>query len=195
MSIRPLLQRALHGLLERSGHARRLRRQVADLVGPARVLEVGCGRGENASSCAGGYLGIDPSTAAVSEARRRFPGREFMIWDLVRQGPVPGEFDALLLCMVLHELDDRETVLDAALPHAGSQVIVLDYDPAMGLPRRLGPELLERGRLAGYLGFDLEGILARRGWRLAGGAALDPVVRWWVFDRPLAGVEIGTRHD
>lgn len=174
---------ALHRAHERSPGTRRLRDHIPQLVGDDRVLEVGCGYGDNAPACAAGYLGIDTELPSIERARRWHPGREFMAWDLLDQGPVPGEFDAVLLCLAVHELTDRDAVLDMAVAHARHRVIVADYDPALRGWLRLREGLLEKGKLGRYLRFDLVGHLALQGWAQARTEPLDDVYRWWVFER------------
>jgi len=156
---------------------------VAELVGDDRVLEVGSGYGDNAPSCAAGYLGIDTELPSVEIARRAHPQREFMAWNLRTQGPVPGEFDAVLFCLAVHELTDRDAVLDVAIDQARRRVIVADYDPGLGGWLRIREGLLEKGKLGRYLRFDLPGHLARRGWTLAHTEAIDEAYRSWVFER------------
>jgi SAM-dependent methyltransferase len=174
---------ALHRVHERSAGARQLRERVSELVGQDRVLEVGSGYGDNADACANGYLGVDTTTGVVIEARRRHPDREFLIWDLARQGAVPGEFDAVLLCLVVHELTDRDRVVEIAVDQALSRIVVLDYDPRIRGWARWREGALERGKLGRYLRFDLRAFLTARGWVEAESRPLGEVYRSWVFQR------------
>jgi|ETNmetMinimDraft_26_1059896.scaffolds.fasta_scaffold70016_2 SAM-dependent methyltransferase len=172
---------ALHRVHERSVAARQVRGRVAELVARDRVLEVGSGYGDNADACATGYLGVDTTAAVVVEARRRHPDREFLIWDLARQGAVPGEFDAALLCLAVHELTDRDRVVKVAADQARSRIVVVDYDPLIRGWARWREEALEKGKLRRYLRFDLGAFLSARGWVEAGSRPLGEVYRSWVF--------------
>lgn len=94
------------------GKRRILRHLVEALVPPGvgrRVLEVGCGVGENLGHLSGHYLctGLDISEEALGWARAHFPHIQF------RQGDSPRCFendlyqaDAILLLDVLEHIDD-----------------------------------------------------------------------------------------
>jgi SAM-dependent methyltransferase len=177
----PFRLRPVDRLFERGKRMRALRLQVAELVGEDVVLEVGCGRGRNAAACADGYLGIDVDAEAIADAQRDVPHRRFLVWDLVAQGPVPGEFDTLLLSMTVHELGVAERVLEEVLSVPRRRVLVVDYDPALGGWLRLREGALEMGKLGRFGRLDLVGIHQRRGWRLHGTAPFADMFRWWEF--------------
>ncbi len=177
----PIRLRPLDRLFERGPRIRALRRQVADLVGDDAVLEVGCGRGRNADACAEGYLGIDIDAEAIADAERCHPLRRFRVWDVVAQGPLPGEFDTLLLCLTVHEVDRPARLFEEVLGMPRRRVLVVDYDPALGGWLRLREGALEMGRLGRFGRLDLVGIHQRRGWRLHGTAPFADMYRWWDF--------------
>ena len=156
------------------------------------MLEIGCGRGENAAACGPGYLGVDADESALQAARRRHTDRTFQHWDGTTSVP-GGPYHTVLMCLVLHELGSmREQVLEQALSLAGERLVVLDYDPAVRGWLRARESLLEMGKLGPYLSFDLLTFVTRRGWRLAHSEGIDDLYRWWEFV-PAAGGPTPTR--
>lgn len=112
---------------------RRVIRRLLERVVPAGrgklVVDVGCGTGANIAGMADGYraLGVDPSPEAIREARRRFPGVEFL------EGFAPeclgeraGEVDALLLMDVLEHVPDDFELFSrlVASVRPGAQLVV-----------------------------------------------------------------------
>lgn len=164
---------------EAGPRTRALRRQVSELVHGASVLDVGCGFGANQPLCGPGYLGIDVDEAAVEVARRRNPAGEFRVWDLLEQGPPPGRFDAALLCLVLHEAERPERLLEEALEPSWSRLLVIDFDPALSGWLLLRESLLEWGKLGPYRRMPLTDLCARAGWRVHETGPVGGLFRWW----------------
>jgi len=176
----------LHRRHERSPAVRQIRRVVADRLGhEVDVLEIGCGYGENGAQCLGDYVGVDIDPEAVAVARRQTPGRRFFTWDVVRDGDVPGApFHTVLLCMTVHELGARrEAVLARSAEMASERLLIVDYDPGLGGLLRLYESALEKGRLGGYLRFDLAGFLASVGWRLGTTERIGERHCCWEYER------------
>lgn len=115
-------QHRLQATLERThwwhrGKRKILRCLLEDLVPPGtgrRVVEVGCGVGENLGHLAGDYhcIGLDISDDALGWARAHFPHIPF------KRGDSPGCFDeelsqadAVLLLDVLEHIDDDQGFL------------------------------------------------------------------------------------
>ena len=86
----------------------------AQLAGAGTVLEVGCGEGQvarRAPALGAEVVGIDPSSAQITEARRRGGGPRY-----ARAGgerlPFPGDcFDAVVVSLVVEHVDPFEPLL------------------------------------------------------------------------------------
>lgn len=86
-----------------------------------RVLDVGCGTGENALFMAGrGHptWGVDSSPKAIERARRKLrpggPSVRFELADALRLSSLGEPFDTVLDCGLFHSLDDPERPVYAA---------------------------------------------------------------------------------
>lgn len=99
--------------ISRPDAARRMREELYPELGsrPLRVLDIGCGPAafyaRYEATYALTYVGIEPNSAYVDAARRRFPGID------LRAGTVPevrdaitAEFDLIVLEGVLHHIAD-----------------------------------------------------------------------------------------
>jgi SAM-dependent methyltransferase len=141
-----------------------------DLAAAARVLDVGCGPGTNATRFRGAdYLGLDVSQAYVEYARRAH-GRRFEVVD-VRTDPLPaGTFDFVLVNSLLHHLatTDVRTLLAKLADRldVDGHVHVLD----LVLPDRPGPARL----LARWDRGDHPRTLEE--WRALLSASFEPVI-------------------
>jgi SAM-dependent methyltransferase len=89
------------------------------LTGARRVLDVGCGEGQvarlAASASVGAVVGVDPTWAQLTEARRRAGGPAYVG---ATAGALPfgsGAFDVVVACLVFEHIDD----LDAAIREVG----------------------------------------------------------------------------
>ena len=83
------------------------------LVPPdARVLEIGCGQGDLLAALRPAFgVGVDFSTAMVSQASRRYPHLRFILAD-AHEVELPDGFDVIVLSDVLNDLWDVQTVLE-----------------------------------------------------------------------------------
>lgn len=138
----------------------------------ARVLELGCGPGDVTAAllAAGAQVhAVDSSSAMLGEAARRAPGATFEQADLRRYTPT-GEYAAVLLAFVLHEVPMREIPglvgrIAAALAPAG-RVAVLDHAVpagAAGWSWRVLLNAVEGRGVASWLALDLPEVLRRSG--------------------------------
>ena len=164
-----------HRLFELHPEVRAMRRHLQGRVGTRGVLEIGCGFGLNAPRCSGPYVGLDPDAGAGAEARRRHPGRRFGDLDEVETAAQ----HTVLLCLVLHETEQREALLTRVAALDAPRVLIYDFDPGLtGLSRRRVTFWEERP-IRSYWGFDPGEVLGRRGYTLADGGPIGPRIRWW----------------
>ena len=166
-------------LFELHPEVRAMRRDLTHRLGDQSVLEIGCGFGANARRCRGPYLGVDPDADAVAEARRRNPDRRF-------GSPADAhEADAqtVLFCLVLHETEQREALLNQAADLAPARVLIYDFDPRLGGVNRLRVSLLEEQAIRSYWGFDPAGVLAGRGYSPTDGGSIGSRIRFWELER------------
>ena len=122
-----------------------------------RVLDAGCGSGENALALAARGLdvwGIDIVDSAIGRARakaaaRGLPAARFLVGDALGLGELGMTFDAVLDCGLFHAFTDEERALyrlglEAVLPPGGRLALLGFSDrqaPETGGcpgPRRLG---------------------------------------------------------
>ena len=135
-----------------SPNTRRHERLFEDLlqstVGGKRVLEIGCGDGQNAtlllSFGAAFVFGIDVSETFLERAQRRaIPGRlEFANVDAAQ--PIAGPFDVIVGRGILHHLDYRPVIrrlYDDTLADRGTMIFLepLGSNPLIRLFRLLVP--------------------------------------------------------
>jgi SAM-dependent methyltransferase len=121
-----------------------------------RVLDVGCGGGRILGylvALGGEAHGIDISSTMVEHCRRRFPGADVEVGDLLALGQsVSGPFDVVLLSdNVLDVFDDaqRRTVLDDVhgLLAPGGMIVFSSHNlAAWERPAASAPGEPERGR-------------------------------------------------
>jgi SAM-dependent methyltransferase len=90
-------------------------RLAADGAFTGRVLDAGCGTGENALHLAERglpVLGVDVAETAITSARRKAEQRgvdaEFAVADALRLARVGRVFDTVLDCGLFHTFDDEE---------------------------------------------------------------------------------------
>ena len=95
-----------------------------------RILDVGCGTGQLAAGVAetgAKVIGLDASDAMIDQARRNYPGLEFVTGD-VRTMTYSREFDAVYSNAALHwvrEADTAARAMAAALKPGGRLVVEL----------------------------------------------------------------------
>jgi len=130
-----------------------------------RVLDVGCGTGENAIFFAGvGHeaWGLDSAPRAIAKAKRKAAGRtakvKFVLGDALRLDRLGQRFDTITDCGLFHVFsDDDRTVfvksLKSALNRSGSYVMLCfsDREPAgWGGPRRVSREEIGKAFASGW---------------------------------------------
>jgi ubiquinone/menaquinone biosynthesis C-methylase UbiE len=130
----PRLFDALRWVLEGGyrGHHRVIDRFLANM---GRTLDLGCGTGIYAPRFpAPTYVGADLSADYIAAARGKFPAHEFVVADATCTSFHDGEFDACMICGVLHHLDDEvaaRVVKEAArVVRPGGRVVVWEDIPS-----------------------------------------------------------------
>jgi SAM-dependent methyltransferase len=116
-----------------------------------RVIDLGCGSGDNALHLANeglDTLGIDLATRAVHRARAKAVARdlrvEFRVHDALDLQSLATTFDTFLDCALFHSLSDegrfRYEKSLASAAHLGSRLYILcmsEHEPEWGGPRRV----------------------------------------------------------
>lgn len=87
----------------------------SNLPTPCRVLDVGCGSGQDAplfkDTNRFEYLGLEITESHIIRAKKRFPGMSFRLENLVEKPLDSQSFDLILIDSVLHHLPDAEALL------------------------------------------------------------------------------------
>ncbi|MFO0927843.1 MAG: class I SAM-dependent methyltransferase [Gemmataceae bacterium] len=131
-----------------------------------RVLDIGCGTGENALFLSGKGLdvtGIDRVGVAVERAQAKAAERgltaTFQVGDALKPADLGGPYDTVLDCGLFHTLSntDRTRYLRAMaeLVRPGGQLHILcfsELEPGLEGPRRVGErELIDLFNMKGWL--------------------------------------------
>ena len=101
-----------------------------------RILDVGCGPGNNAMLFAGAdYTGIDINERYIDLVKKRYPRLNFVAGD-AEEVNWPSKFDVVLLNSFLHHLDDRQVreVLKKTVVSLRNDGIVIMQEPL--IPRK-----------------------------------------------------------
>jgi len=145
-----------------------------------RVLEIGCSDGRRLAAISslrpelGSLVGIDPSAAAVSDGRLRWPHLDLRLGTADRL-PLDQLFDLIIFgfCLYLCDRDDLPRIVanaDHSLSDGGSLVII-DFDPAFPSKRtyahRQGVWSYKMDYAAPFLAFPSYSLVEKR----AGGTA------------------------
>ncbi len=138
------------------------------LIAPASrahtILEIGCGEGHQSEYLAAyceRLTGIDVSATAVTRARQRLPGAEFVAGELFAQ-PWVGQvdrFDVVTAFEVLYYVKDIPRTLEA-MSRLGRSCIVTYYTP---LAEAVEPSL-DAMPIAGRDSFRFEDTVWRAAW-------------------------------
>jgi cyclopropane fatty-acyl-phospholipid synthase-like methyltransferase len=141
----------------------RAQKEVVRLCGDheitGRVLDIGCGTGENSMYLASqgiAVVGVDFSANAIALARKKLAGRafadrvNFQVADALKMEPAAldvSPFDCILDCGLFHAFEDKDQVtyvsrLGELLKPAGSYFMLCfsDKEPGTWGPRRIRRE-------------------------------------------------------
>jgi len=154
-----------------------------ELVG--RVLDVGCGTGENALLAASlGYetVGVDLSKKAIElaerKARQRGIDARFVVADALRLGDLGERFDTVLDCGLFHVLEDAEREafvagLAQVLPAGGRYHMLCFSDEQAGDwgPRRVTHGEIRSSFSSGWEVKSIESAVIDLTWAPAGALA------------------------
>ena len=124
-------------------------RRIAGESGCRRILDIGCGTGEQANMLASdGFIaaGIDLSPAMLSKAVTGDQRAGFFLGDAEKLPFLSGSFDCILLSLVVHEMNYSTAVgvVNDALRVLApwGKLIIYDYRRGVGLKSRLSLALL-----------------------------------------------------
>lgn len=118
---------------------------LLELEEGSRILDVGCGTGDDARAMAelvgpsGRVIGLDSSQAMVNEARRRVEGLglpvEYRVGDARRLDFSDASFDGCRIDRVLHHLNDPDGAVNELVRVArpGARVVIHEPDMEMNL--------------------------------------------------------------
>ena len=76
-----------------------------------KILDLGCGNGRLLESFRGNaveYVGIDNSSRLIDEARKKYPGNEFLAFDGFKIPFEDNHFDLIFCIAVLHHIPGRQ---------------------------------------------------------------------------------------
>lgn len=107
---------------------RRIMAEACAALGARRILDMGCGTGRFFSFLPTGILavGLDASPAMLAE-RRPGPGAFFVAGDGAAPPFVPGGFDLVTCCLLLHESGERAEALLASALSLAPGVLALEW--------------------------------------------------------------------
>jgi len=92
--------------------------EAAAIGATTRVLDIGCGTGGHsiaiAAATGAAVIGIDESERFVARARQQAGTVEFVVGDAERLPFAEASFDAVLLSLVLHQLERPQAAVDEA---------------------------------------------------------------------------------
>lgn len=165
--------------------------ELLDLAPGARVLDLGCGTGDDVQDLArlvgdgGRIVGVDRSETVIAEARERATAADLSVEYRVADAydlPFPNEtFDACRADRVFHHLEHPRRALGELLRVAqpGGRVLLFDPDfetavvdsPNRALTRRLLNSFCD-GYRDGWMGRKLPGLLRTAGLT---GVTVEPV--------------------
>ena len=149
------------------------------------VLDVGTGTGTLAtvfSERGHRVTGIDTAERLLKKARKRVPGGEFRLLDLIDlKNLEANSFDIVALAYVLHGLSPelRTTALRAASRLARNGVVVIDYCG-------LGPwyvrliEWVEGPHYRSFVSVPIGSLLGRNGLWVVSEGITSPYGGWWL---------------
>ncbi len=116
---------------------------VAAGLQPRTILDLGCSSGTRLATLCRHYgaagTGVEPSAAAISEARARDPQLTWHVGTLDAHPPLAGTFDVVIVSFVLHWVDRRRLLSSLAAVDAGVAeggcLVISDFLPEHPLRR------------------------------------------------------------
>jgi len=169
--------RTVYGDLQEHGPAHRhLRRLLAEVVAGLEfdsVLDVGCGAGDNvelllAAGRQARFTGADVSHEALTRARARHAGLQFIALDIEREA-LPEHFDLVFSSLVLEHLADDAAALRNLRAMTDRHLVLATI---AGDIERYRPWEEQVGHVRNYRHGELEERLERAGF------AVERTLRW-----------------
>ena len=177
------------------GRRGRVYREIVSLAGVRpgdSVLDVGCSNGylarklATAAGPSGRVTGVDPSAAAIADARRRATGTMTFAVGVAQRLELPdAAFDAVTCTLALHHVPARQRAAAFAemyrVTKPGGRLLVADFDPAR-LPLMRHPGSGRTHRAVATVG-PLAELAAEAGYRVESAGPL-PLLRYVRATRP-----------
>lgn len=106
-------------------------KKICDHYVSGKVLDVGCGYGR-LSEWFGDYTGIDFSPEFISEAKRIYPGKNFIVGDIKQMPYGDKEFDWAICVsikgMIIRELGEAEWLKqEKEIRRVAKNILILEY--------------------------------------------------------------------
>lgn len=169
--------------------AKAIRRELTGYPRRGRIIDIGCGAGENTALLASGAdraVGIDIDQSRIKKAAERYPGIDFFLMDAVRTEFADGYFDASFMVMSLHEAACAGDVVSEACRIAG-EVVIIDYSRIQyGFRKRL-VDLIEKEKYKRFADLNLQAEFAGCGFSLRESRRIHPALHIYFFVRGKAG--------
>lgn len=178
----------IQSLVSRFPMVRSIRRELAAYPRRGRVIDIGCGTGENTvllSSIAGEVVGIDNDGTKIKKAGERYPGIRFYLADASKTDFPDGYFDTAFMIMSLHEAFSDAVIKEAC--RIAGELVVIDYARVQHGFRKKLVDLIEKDKYARFAAVNLAAKFAEFGFKLTESRRIHPSLYLYRFISARAG--------
>ncbi len=169
------MNRLARAIYSRLAVVKKIRFEIARHPRRGRIIDVGCGTGENTALLAAisdEVVGIDIDPKKIDAARRLYPNIGFYRMDAVKMDFPAGHFDTAFLIMSLHEADTDGVIREVC--RIAGEVVVIDYSRVLyGLMGKL-IRVVEREKYEKYAGVNLNIKFQESGFSLKESRSIHP---------------------